>query len=605
MRRVVPRFEIARAQLVAAATVTVMALAWYVLHACPTVCTFGDSATFATAAVSGGVAQPSGYPLWTALARLAALPPVGDPAWRVNLTSAVYHAVAVGAAALIAMRHWGSVAAAVGGAGFLAFSRTFLQGSLYAEVFPLNDLMAVLLIGMALEIHRERDERRAGRWLLGMAAAVGLASAHHQIIVLLAPCLAWLLFPTCRRVLGSRPRLLAACFALWLAPMLVLYGALLLVGRGDPWSNWGDVRSLGGLWSLFSRADYGGPFSAALATKGDGAWQRVSLHLGTSFAAFGPLGIGLALVGIAWLWRNHRSTAVAVCLAWLAAGPLFSAMNTIPSGSASEAAFLSRFDSMAHCVLGLALCAGTTWLVQVLSDRGLARPLVRLLAGGVCIASVAAHADVDLSDDRFGAALSRDLVASASDTALVLLSGDATLGPAAWQCAVQRACGSRVVISPGQLHLAWRVAQLRRRHPDLALPHPTGDFITTRELIEANLPNRPVYLVPAILDREPVLRERFHYVPAGLLLRAVERQEDLVAARSSFLQRAEALASGTGIEGLAHLRGGAIDPLQHQAVALYGTALENHGRIASLVFGEPHLGDQLHARAEAVLALVK
>ncbi|TAN33252.1 DUF2723 domain-containing protein, partial [Patescibacteria group bacterium] len=49
----------------------------------------GDSGELIAAAASGGAAHPPGYPLYTVLARLFTLVPVGSLASRVNLLSAM------------------------------------------------------------------------------------------------------------------------------------------------------------------------------------------------------------------------------------------------------------------------------------------------------------------------------------------------------------------------------------------------------------------------------------------------------------------------------------------------------------------------------------
>src|SRR5437762_3277993 len=103
------------ARHVAAAALGVVILAVYVRTLAPTVAG-GDSGELITAAYTLGVAHPPGYPLYTLLAKLFTLIPIGTIAWRVNLFSAVCGA---GAATLIflAVARWsGSVWAALASA---------------------------------------------------------------------------------------------------------------------------------------------------------------------------------------------------------------------------------------------------------------------------------------------------------------------------------------------------------------------------------------------------------------------------------------------------------------------------------------------------------
>src|SRR3954470_5787651 len=56
----------------------------------------GDYAEFQMCAAVLGVPHPTGYPLYILLGKLFTLLPVGDVAYRVNLSSAIYMAGAVG-----------------------------------------------------------------------------------------------------------------------------------------------------------------------------------------------------------------------------------------------------------------------------------------------------------------------------------------------------------------------------------------------------------------------------------------------------------------------------------------------------------------------------
>ncbi len=89
---------------------------------------FGDAGEFQVAAWTGGLAHPTGYPLYLILGWIwTHLLPLQTPAWRMNLLSALYGALAVGlvylaASALMAQamprpsdlaRRLGAVAAAL------------------------------------------------------------------------------------------------------------------------------------------------------------------------------------------------------------------------------------------------------------------------------------------------------------------------------------------------------------------------------------------------------------------------------------------------------------------------------------------------------------
>ena len=130
-----------------------------------------------------GIAHPTGYPTYLMLTHLFTYLPIGDPAYRTNLASAVYAALAVVAvyrAGLLLGRR--AVAAA---AGALAFG---LGGALWsqaviAEVYTLN----ALLVSVTIVVLLLWRENRRDRYLLLAAFLVGLCLTNHLTSGLLLP----------------------------------------------------------------------------------------------------------------------------------------------------------------------------------------------------------------------------------------------------------------------------------------------------------------------------------------------------------------------------------------------------------------------------------
>src|ERR1700736_1227970 len=106
----------------------------------------GDNPELIAAAATLGVPHPPGYPLFTMLGHICSLVPAGPIPFRVNLLSGLCDALTVGTVYLTACRLTRSHLAATVAALLLAVNPTFWAWSLAAEVFPLNNLLAALLI---------------------------------------------------------------------------------------------------------------------------------------------------------------------------------------------------------------------------------------------------------------------------------------------------------------------------------------------------------------------------------------------------------------------------------------------------------------------------
>src|SRR5215217_4777205 len=167
-----------------------------------------------------GITHPTGYPTYLMLTHLFTYLPFGDPAYRVNLASAVYAAlavVAVYAAGLLLSRR---VVAAASGALALGLGTALWSQAVIAEVYTLNALFVSVTI-VALLLWREY---RKDRYLLLSAFLVGLCLTNHLTSGLLLPAsllfvalVDWRRLVDVRIVLGS-----AWLFLLGLTPYLYL-----------------------------------------------------------------------------------------------------------------------------------------------------------------------------------------------------------------------------------------------------------------------------------------------------------------------------------------------------------------------------------------------
>ncbi len=191
---------------------------------------FGDPAEFQTAAWIAGLAHPTGYPLFLLAGWLwMRLLPLGEPAWRLNLFSAVLGAATVGVTYLVA---WRLIAvaipplpigarrlAAAAAALLLAAVPGFWSQAIIAEVYTLHTLLTALALWAALG---SASTRRG----MQLAWLVGLGMAHHRTTILWLPGLAawaWLSAAPQDRRWPSTRRLLSLGAGLVLPPLLYLY----------------------------------------------------------------------------------------------------------------------------------------------------------------------------------------------------------------------------------------------------------------------------------------------------------------------------------------------------------------------------------------------
>lgn len=167
-----------------------------------------------------GITHPTGYPTYLMLTHLFTYLPFGDPAYRVNLGSAIYAGLAVivvYAGGLMLSRR---VVAAAAGALVFGLGAALWSQAVIAEVYTLNALLVSVTI-VVLLIWREY---RQDRYLLLSAFLVGLCLTNHLTSGLLLPAsLLFVALVDWRRLVDIRLVLKGAgLFLLGLTPYLYL-----------------------------------------------------------------------------------------------------------------------------------------------------------------------------------------------------------------------------------------------------------------------------------------------------------------------------------------------------------------------------------------------
>lgn len=363
-----------RADTALAALLCVAALCVYLKTLCPSFY-WGDSAELATAAYTLGIPHPTGYPVWTLLAKAwSLLFPFGSFVWRINILSAVFGTLAVGGVFGAARALGASRAAAILGAGLLAFSGTFWQQCLFAETYSLTACYCAVLLWLAF---RWKARGCAFADLKPLAVAYGCAMTNGQMNTLFLP--GFLLFvlvsdPSLRRL--REPHVRRAWLTLFglLCLPLLSYLYLPLRAAAQPAVNWGDPRTPFAFWYHVTGRAYAplmfhGPAAAhwhllwawARNLNGEFAWPLVAV------AAYG-------------LWAvARRAPASAFLLAWVMAADLVFAVNY---------EIYNRYIYFLPCYVALSLlmAAGASELVQRMTAlvSGTRRPAFAAIAA-VCL----------------------------------------------------------------------------------------------------------------------------------------------------------------------------------------------------------------------------
>ena len=173
---------------------------------------FGDTGFLQATVGELDLTPRNGYPLYFAIGNLFLWATRAEPAYALNLASAVEGAVACGLIVLVAAELSPSVRAAIGAGLLFAVSYTFWSQSIIAEVYSLHMLFVALTLLLLLQwTNRPTDGR-----LVLFFAAYALGFGNHLSMILLLP--GYTLFLVLAAPQGwrsmRRPRIVALALAI-------------------------------------------------------------------------------------------------------------------------------------------------------------------------------------------------------------------------------------------------------------------------------------------------------------------------------------------------------------------------------------------------------
>ncbi len=282
-----------------AALLALLAFIAYLRTLAPTVMWY-DRGEFAVGSYVLGIAHNTGYPLYMLLGKLFTLLPVGDVAYRVNLMSAVFAALAVAVAFLIVRLLTRKVAPALAAGATLAFISTFWSNAIWAEPHSLNVFLTGVIVYLLL-LWRRREN---SRYLYIASLVFGLSLGNHRLILFMLPAMALFVLFEKKTTLGSLVR-----------KPLVYMAALMLLGFSvnlylplranyDPLGDAGYAATLGGFFDTVFKGQsetQNYDFSPA------GVVSRLPMLWDFPRYEFSLPGVLLALSGLFWLARGDRT----------------------------------------------------------------------------------------------------------------------------------------------------------------------------------------------------------------------------------------------------------------------------------------------------------
>jgi hypothetical protein len=269
---------------------------------------FWDTGEFQTVGPLMGTAHPTGYPTYVLLGWLASviLQPLGEPALRMNLLSALCVAAAAGVAVDLVRALTGSVALGMLAGLGLALTPIAWAIGTHADAHALHLALLVALLRLLVawedRVRGPRPDDHADRFLVAASIVFGLSVGNHSLTLLLTIPVGLYVLAVAPD-LWRRPRLVLACVGALAITLVVVYlelplragpfRAALVYGRPDTWD---------GFWYVVLGEQFQGAFQNPFADFAGTLGKFGSLAV----AQFGLLAPLIPLGFIATVMRRPR-----------------------------------------------------------------------------------------------------------------------------------------------------------------------------------------------------------------------------------------------------------------------------------------------------------
>ncbi|MDQ7822810.1 MAG: DUF2723 domain-containing protein [Candidatus Eremiobacteraeota bacterium] len=518
----------------------------YAFFLCPTVAA-GDSAELATAAYTLGVAHPPGYPLFTMLGKLFTFIPLHQVAWRVNLMSAFFQALASVAVFLTLIALTGNLPASLTGALALSFSRIYWHYAEVAEVFPLNNFFSALLILILVLFRKEvstwpkkgkpprgappkksgESEGRSPYALFyGAAFLYGLSFTNHHTMVLMAPAVIYYIASIWRGA-GLTARKLVIAVALF-AVAFVPYAYLPLAARGRPVINWDDPVTLSGFMNLLLRKDYG---TLSLLPKESKDYRptprimQIPVYVKSLARDFAFAGFLLGCLGL-WALRKERDLFIFLLCAFFFTGFFFVLVANMPLSSAILRGVLERFYMMSEVVFALFIGFGACHALARVNSRPGGAPWAAPVLVIITVVPLFAlnRGEADFRKNLVTLHFGRDLLAGVKEGGVLFCKGDVADMATDYVQLVEGARGDVKVFHQEKMTYAWYCAQMKERHPEVIIPGERYEGVKVKniDLIRENKDRFPLYFYGV---KEQSYEKEYRELPSGLSITMAPREE--------------------------------------------------------------------------------
>ena len=494
--------------------VFLFSFAFYVFTLAPTVI-WGDNAGDALTAIKMHLTvSADSHPLFIILGHLFSYLPF-EPAYSLNLLSAVTSSLAVLIVYLIVREMTGSMASAIIGAITLCVSHAFWLHAVIGRIYGLNAFFVTVLVLILL---KWRKEPTNNRFLYLAAFLFGLGLCNHIVMAFTFIGFLFLILMTNPRMLSKlKVLLITVCSFLAGSSLLIyLYYQNLMKGRTA---------------SMLINITTGYHYKKNMVVISHGLFRDISMYFSYLFYQFPVIGFSLIFIGIVALFRKDRIVAIFLLLL-IGVNAFF----FLSFGPGTERTTKYTFYISDYAVFSILIGYGSMTFINYLKNKGYS--LIKLSSIGMALIillplllyNITPYASKSLEIDLLHA---RTLPYRDNETYFLNPSKRGYTGAARYaEEALNTASLDSIIIADFTPYTVLKYfQQVRGIRNDISVID-SGDNRenTTQKVVSNYYGKRDIYLASMEKGYYKIgrLKNEYDFVPEGVLYKVVRKFQNLV-----------------------------------------------------------------------------
>lgn len=482
----------------------------------------GDAGDLVTAAYTGGIAHPPGYPLYSFIGYIFSHIPLGTIAWRVSLLSSIPSALTLTLLTSLIFNLTGSKIAAIVAPSTLGATYIFWLYSSVPEVFSLH-LMFILLI---LYISFSFAENPTFKTLLMLSGVMGLSLTHHHTILFIFPICALVVIQKQKYLQSLTRKHIAYCicaFLIGLSPYIWAYIAALRIAP----IVWDDPVTLKNFIRLISRADYGS-FQSGFQIGNHIASRLIQIPALINFYIedFRVFGVVLSIIGTLNILILRKKEFVPYILGFVLTGPVYFFYASYLLTSNFNIAIAERFVLPSYIfvtiLMGFGIGAIVNFIASIRFTQIIRIRFIILLLSTVLLCTLPisliklnAHKISALKYDRTAENFGRDILQTVPQNSILLLLGDQAVFNTQYMYYAANIRPDVKIIQLTKLVNGTLYRHLEKYYPEITFPRSAQPIVAVAPFLERSYSDYPIYsTIPFTF-----IPDGYTWIPYGLLYR--------------------------------------------------------------------------------------